>query len=337
MGIPPGFFDSGRKPVAQSPFESARSTFAEPSFFPPQDKDSLGLEKIFDDVFKLKDDAAPFQAPPANAQPKEAMPSMFEVPSHVHPQRQTSFPHVPWTLSNTLAASSLPFLAAGLVVWLGEDFGFFCPQQMKLYISILAGSVSLFRLAINRTSLQHSREDLRSAWTFGIFWSLAQVGIFAALSLFRWTYVCDSRGSTGQIDAPLLCGIITQEFYHLMGPNDLHMKAPTSDTGSASSAGTPGHSFPSPTTSEATTIQQTDFGRPRGNSIDSARSSMSTASTTSTAPGWKTPKINARKTPSIGGPSPGFGLGGLMIDDFGTGANIAGPRHRTDRGRGRGR
>ena len=97
----------------------------------------------------------------------------------------------------------------------------------------------------------------------------------------------------------------------------------------------------SPNPSEASTIQQTGFGRPRGNSLDSVASSnaMSVTSATSTAAGWKTPKLDARRAPSIGGPSPGFGLGGLNLDDWsgGGGVGVAGPRSRTARGRGRGR
>lgn len=344
MGIPPGFFDSGRRSTSQSQQTVAQSGFAEPTFFPHQDKDAIGLEKIFDDVFKLRDDTAlPRAASSVASQHPEVIPAMLRTSA------STAFSETilrirKWSASNILAALALPFLFMNLILWVSEDFGILFNQQLKLYMCILAYSVCLGHLLLKITSVQRSSEYFvlgRSIGRgFGAALSVAEVVVFAALCTYRWRYGSESRGSAGQVDPLLFCGMLWQELYYFMMGDE----ADRGDSGalqhSPFAAATEATS-PSPNPSEATTVQQTGFGRPRGNSLDSVASStaMSVTSATSTATGWKTPRMDPRRAPSIGGPSPGFGLGGLNLDDMGSsigsGTGIAGPRQRGTRARGR--
>lgn len=341
IGIPPGFFDSGRKGTSQPHQGSSTSGFAEPTFFPQQDQDALGLEKIFDDVFRLRDDAALSRAPQANApQGVEALPTMLKTSPSLLPSAQLTRSPRKWSVSNILAAGALPFLCTSLMIWVSEDFGLSFDLQLKLYMCTFADSVCIGHLLLKITSVQRSSEYFiygRSfGRSFGTALSAAEVMLFAALTMFRWRYGCEARGSAGQVDPLLFCGLIWQELYYLMiGDDGTEVEASILQTPPVQRE-EPMSSSPNP--SEATTVLQTGYGRPRGNSLDSVASSaaISTTSATSTAPGWKTPKLDARRAPSIGGPSPGFGLSGLNLDDLGSsmgsGIGIAGPRQRATRG-----
>ena len=327
IGIPPGFFDSGRKTDGQSRGQEVPNGFAQPTFFPQQDRDALGLEKIFDDVFKLQDETAPPPVPSSLEMPQpETVPAMSSATSMTRPPQQEGSGAGSWSISNIVAILSVPFLCASLAIWVAEDFGIYTSQRSKLYMSAFASSISLLHLALKMTSIQH----LNDHWLprFGTFLSSAEVVVFATLSAYRWRYPCETRGSAGQLDPLLFCAMIWQELYYftVAAHPEGATETPTTYRG-PEPADAPA---PSPNPSEATTIPQTNFGRPRSNSTESNMSDISTTLTTSTAPGWRTPKGQSRRgAPSIGGPSPGLGLGAMSLDDFGSsGANIAGPRQR---------
>jgi hypothetical protein len=353
-GIPPGFFDSGRSSASQSQQMLPQSGFAEPTFFPQQDRDAIGLEKIFNDVFKLRDDTILPRAPQSVAlQQPDSIPAMFRT----SPSAAISIVPIPptrkWSASNMLAAFALPFISASLILWMAEDFDLYIDLNLKLYMSLFASFVCLGHLLLKMTFVQRSSEYFvfgRSLGrSFGVVLSLAEVAVFAMLSAYRWQYGCPSRGSAGHVDPLLFCGTLWQEIcYFMIGPDAAASDAKYAPvTTAVEDTAEQQSQFPSPNPSEAsTTIQQTGFGRPRGNSLDSVASTtaMSVTSATSTATGWKTPRLDARRAPSMGGPSPGFGLGGLNLDDWGSGSGVgvAGSRVRgrgvgTAGGRGAGR
>ena len=348
LGIPPGFFDSSNRNASQAQQTLSQSSFAEPTFFPPQDKDTIGLEKIFDDVFKLRDDVALHPAPDSVASHQnDDIPVMFKTSYSAAFSTQPVLTTRKWSASNILAAFALPFVCTSLILWLGEDFDLYFDQSLKLYMCFFACSICLGHLILKIVSVQHSSEHLvfgrNVGKDFGIAISTVEVTVFAMLCAYRWWYGCDSHGSRGHVDPLFFCGLLWQELYYFMVGGESAANG-TRQRQFAAEAGVGTEyqdSTRSPNPSEASTIQQTGFGRPRGNSLDSVASSnaMSVTSTTSTAAGWKTPKLDARRAPSIGGPSPGFGLGGLNLDDWsgGGGVGVAGPRSRTARGRGRGR
>lgn len=323
IGIPPGFFDSGRKTDPQSQQQDGPNGFAQPTFFPQQDKDGLGLEKIFDDVFKLRDDTAGPPAPPSYGIPQpEPVPDMFRTitmaTSLLQEERAIAGS---WSTSKIVAVLSMPCLCACVVVWVAEDFGFFIPQQLKLYMATFAAAIATLHLTLKMTNIQ-----LSSHQRFGTFLLSAEVIVFAALSAYRWRYPCETRGSTGQVDPLLYCAMVWQELYYFKAPTAPEAASPYHTPATAASDQIT--TSPSPNPSEATTIAQPSFGRVRSNSIESAMSNKS-STTTSTASGWKTPKITPRRgAPSISGPSPGLGLGSMSLDDLGSGTNIAGPRQR---------
>jgi hypothetical protein len=348
LGIPLGFFDSSSKNASQANQSLPPASFAEPTFFPPQDKDALGLEKIFDDVFKLRDDVAILPASGSvTSHQADTIPAMFKTTSSAAFYAQPVLPTKRWSAANILAAFALPFVCASLTVWLGEDFELYFDQSVKLYMCFFACSMSLGHLILKIISVQHSSEYFVLGRTvgknFGTALSMVEVVILAILCAYRWQYGCESRGSQGHVDPYFFCGMFWQELYYFMVGGEAAADGPRLGQFAVEAEVGKDHQCQSvsPNPSEASTIQQTGFGRPRGNSLDSVASSnaISVTSATSTAAGWKTPKLDARRAPSIGGPSPGFGLGGLNLDDWsgGGGVGVAGPRSRTAKGRARGR
>lgn len=343
IGIPPGFFDSGRMGASQFQQAPSLSGLAEPTFFPQQDTDAIGLEKIFDDVFKLRDDTALPRPPQSVASNQlDSIPAMFRTSPSATLSLQTILTTRRWSASNILAAFAIPFVSMSLLLWMLEDFDLRLDPDVKVYMSLFTTAICLGHLLLKVTSVQRSSEHAVFGRNLGpgcgTVLSMAELAVFATLSLYRWRNGCPNRGSSGQVDPLIYFGLLWQELcYFMVGPN-LTVDGPQRIQHGQLAAGLgAGEQFHSPNPSEAsTTIQHTGFGRPRGNSLDSEASTtaMSVTSATSTATGWKTPKLNPRRAPSTVGPSPGFSLGGLHLDDWGSGAGVAGSRSRAARGRG---
>ena len=373
LGVPPGFFGLSKSQDQHQPNQigqPSKTAFAQAKFFAHEREADTGLENIFDKMFSVND-------PLDMSSRSQPVPSL-QGPQHdifgrtrpnldqgqgltaPRPQRQP-----PLRL----------FISCTIIVCLGVMASSLCSSEAMYGGVGVAPSNLLTYTAI--VPLLHILDDyvhigqisrLRMSTTAG-------ETFVAVLSYFR----IPESGSIwvpmwNKMVIGFICFLLLQEIYHfcqlqstpvseaataqMIQSMDWAEQQPYSDEDEVSATSHPSphvqppypHSpYSSPHLQHAAPMQAqrrhfndtfSDFGIVRKRDSNESIGSVSSIQTTSTAPGWKTPKNEnrtydwreangSRSTPRRPSTNIDRGLGGLSLsNDFSTGANITGPRTR---------
>lgn len=324
LGIAPGFFDRPQIGAIKFQKPSSDAIFANPKLQTKEQKRDTGLEDIFGSVFSLRED--PVLVPDVEMLDAHILPDSSYKSSAPISQARTSTPL-------ERARNRLSFIAALLLVFnilfiVITDFtGYECFRIKFCMLSVCA-SVQAFRLIF---SFMTSR-----AMSFGKAGSFTAVSVLAVLAAFTW-FTKSRKGFIAAASVMLL--IVMHDV-----DSAWWIWSPDPSAKEIQSYGNSNHqedlrTIPIEPENQQQSLEavqeepsvgnMTEILRPRSSSRDSSISSISAATTSSTATGWKTPKpLNSRRFEPPQTPSYVSGFSRLGFDDQSVGSSIAGPRNQ---------
>lgn len=369
LGIPPGFFGLSKSrdgdQAADKPHSTTSDVFAPTKFFPNTREADTGLESIFAKVFSVQD---PTEGSVSHNDSLSNALDMSSSPRRDHGQRKRSlsqsqmqtanaaqpptriilscviavtlgmiassilsFQHINGAVTNT-PSRVLPYLALVPTVHLLEEF--YYTGQIEL-ASMIASAPFLSIAGAGCIYLpQEGSASVR-------MWNRIAIGTVLVLMAIEVYRLCQLQSAALQ---PPHASPATSNGEYAPQSNQLsqqqHVEAPVVP-----------HPPPQPQALQPRAFRggpfaNTGHGTIRKRDSNESISSVSSINTTSTASGWKTPQTPSRTydwqqhgmntARSRGSNSLGFGSLSLG-NDFGSAANIAGPRNRQTPGNGMGR
>lgn len=372
LGVPPGFFGLSKSKIDdhQVPASQAdpRDAFAPPKFFPNKQETDTGLENIFDKMFSVRDSQSvatpgrkhPQQSNDIFGQQKPSLQQQQLSESSVRHYEKSNQSLARMVLSSTIMIALAITVSVLCTHELRQDAATRRPFQVVPYlasipvvhvfeeafytdrIEITGLVISAFKIsmaAIAYTMLPDSNSDLIPIWNKGV---IGIIIVFMVEEIYR---LCQLQ-STELIRQPALYTETVPD----NAREQLSRRPPQYIEETTVSHPSPQQpvQYAPPTQILGNAFSNRDFGTVRKRDSDESISSVSSVNTTSTASGWKTPQNTGRtfdwqssdRTRSGRRSSSGIGLpiGGLSLgNDFGSGANIAGPRTRQTPGGGNGR
>ena len=335
LGLAPGLFDKlPAKQLQQSRSES-KQIFRAPRLQTEDQRRDTGLEDIFGTVFSIEEETPLLRdIKMLDAQPSIASSS---IPASDSPTDSLSITAIIFALSNAVFVMVTDryrdefFLAKTFVMTLG------IAMQFVLMTSTLRTRGTIFTMGFlgYTLSITTLATCLALAWSSGMRVAFNAAASIMLLSI--WPQLGYFASQTRSND----CDSATADSTAIQTQNSSERSTTTdafpSYNGYTSTASS---TIPLPDAQPQPQSQYQPKTRPRADSDDSITSgySINTSATSSTAPGWKTPKISNSSRMSNGFHEPGYvlsfdrlGLGGFG-ESPGGGRSVAGPRNRAGRG-----
>lgn len=371
LGLPPGFFGLSKsqtadRQVVQSQ-SSAGDAFAPAKFFPDKRETDTGLENIFDKMFFVRD---PSETSSTGHKKSSASIDIFSQQRPGLDQRQQLRSSTQDQHGRTVQPLFRMGLSVTIMLALGVIMAILC--SLEFLFGAITSSPSTILPYTASIPIVHLLEEMY--YTNQI--ELASLAIsMTEISLSAATHVLLPDGGSDLVPVwnkmaiGVICFFMLQEIYHfcqLLSTSAsrqlTQVAVPVGDTTSQdtlqqqerrveeiqlshpSSQQRPQHAPPTQITGNP--FSNKDYSTIRKRDSDESISSVSSVNTTSTASGWKTPQntsrtfdwqSGSRPTPRHRTSNVSMSLGGLSLgNDFGSGANIAGPRNRQRQGSGNG-
>lgn len=372
LGLPPGFFglSKSRTIDQQAPPSQLdpRDTFAPPRFFPDKQETDTGLENIFDKMFSVQDNVD--LSTPSRDRPPVSK-NIFEQQGPNHKRKQTSA----WLSRHQHHEQTQPLarmvLSSTIIIVLAITVSVLCTHQLRhdaptrkplqilpytaaisvahlfeeaIYTSqIEVGGlvVSLFKIClavVTFMTIPQNSSNLISVWNKGV------IGAIVVYMVEEIYHLCQLQSTKRSYQPPLPANT----FGGSAGERTPHHETQyIEETITSHPSPEQPRQYAPPTHMTGSPFSNRDFGTVRKRDSDESIGSVSSINTTSTASGWKTPQNtgrtfdwqsndrtrSGRRISTIASPFGGLSLG----NDFGSGANIAGPRNRQTPAGGSGR
>lgn len=364
LGLPPGFFGlskTNRTTNERADMDSNEPIFASAKFFAHEREADTGLESIFDKMFSVRD-PLDTQSPDRNSRSQSSRSHAFQQ-AQSSPGRVSSINDGPNRQPNTRLV-----VCCGFIISLAVVASSLCSLEMAYGSTTVAPSSVLPYTALN--PFAHFVEEYVSepdvSGSTLLLLSMEALGLLCAHVAIPQTG-SDYVPIWNKLVVGIVCFLLLQEIYRfcqlqttpMSNEAMAHMadsvrKAEQEDsnprnmfeTPSVPSAAQPLHALPSQAQWQSP-AQSSSFagfgGSVRKRDSDESISSVSSIQTTSTAPGWKTPKQESRsydwqedtgtsrhgKRQSSG--TIARGLDSLSLGNQFSGAGVAGPRNATPR------